>query len=145
MKLSPRPVIVVVSAAVAALCLLAGRPARPAARPALRPAGAAAVQCAGQAVEQLRRRAWAAACRAARTLLLCLAAPVAALMASDRPEIWVELEAVPGGSAVPRTLRRRDKGGAARPGRDAPPGQSAPSPAHSARAGPCAKPRQAPG
>ena len=124
MKFPARPVFVVFSAALAACCLLAGHSRAPASGRAL-PAvqSDTALQCAGQALGQLRRRARAAARRAVRTLLLCLAAPAAALVMASKPELWVELQELPSDAAPERRpLRLPPEGRDARPGCGAPPG-----------------------
>ena len=121
MKLFARCVISACSAALAACCLLAGRHAVAPVRPN---AGSGMVlQCAGQALTVLRRRVMASARRAAQALLLCLAAPVAAWMVSTRPEVWVELQALPAGAeTAARPLNLPREGRTARPGRNTPPG-----------------------
>ncbi|WP_294497158.1 hypothetical protein [uncultured Gemmiger sp.] len=125
-----RCVHAVCSAALAACCLLAGR-----GRPAVssRPQGQSRVQCAGQALETVRRRLQRQLHRAARALALWLAMPSVLLAAPAG--VWVELKPVPAGHApAPRALRLPAGGPAARPGRPAPPGDALTPPR--VRAGP---------
>ena len=96
------PAAVALSAVLAACCLLAAR-CRPSALPAPPAARAGAVlSAAGQALTLLRRKARAAARRTLQTLLLCLAAPLAAWMAGRTAG---PMSALPGRAATPAEVR----------------------------------------
>ena len=122
------------SAAMAACCLLTAPRCRAARAPAPSAVQAGALQNAGQALAVLRRRATVAVRRAARALLMLLAAPQTALGLPVGGELWVDLQPAPAGA--PRQLRLPGQKRAARPGCAAapnarcPPGQTPPTPAH---------------